>query len=211
MRLRGLYAITPAWTDSVRVMDAVSAALEGGASVVQFRRKHLAGAALREEAQSMAALCRSHGVPFIVNDDPLLAVACNADGVHLGRDDGEVLATRELLGPGKLIGVSCYGDIGRVKAAEAAGADYVAIGSLFRSSSKPEAKPASLATLTQAKSVTRIPLVGIGGINPENAAAVKMAGADMIAVIGALFEADSIRNTARFLSAMWEGQDVQSE
>ncbi|MDX2218828.1 MAG: thiamine phosphate synthase [Burkholderiales bacterium] len=211
MRLRGLYAITPAWTDSARVMDAVSAALDGGASAVQFRRKHLAGATLLDEAQSMASLCRSRGVPFFVNDDPLLALACSADGVHLGRNDGDVAQARELLGPGKLIGVSCYGDIGRVQAAEVAGADYVAIGSLFPSGSKPEAQPASLATLTQAKLAIRIPLVGIGGITRENAGAVKLAGADMIAVIGALFESDSVRETASFFSAMWEGQDVQSE
>lgn len=211
MRLRGLYAITPAWPDQQRVMAAVSEALSGGAAVLQYRRKHLQGCELRDEAHAMAELCRDHGVIFIVNDDPHLALACRADGVHLGRDDGEVTAAREILGPGKLIGVSCYGDVARVKMAQAMGADYAAMGSLFRSGSKPEALPASLTALAQAKQAARIPLVGIGGITTENASEVKRAGADMIAVIGALFEAASVRETAKFLSAMWEGQDVQPE
>lgn len=204
MRLRGLYAITPDWPDSARVLAAVDAALDGGASALQFRRKHLQGKSLAAEAHALAELCRRHGVPFIINDDARLARDCGADGVHLGRDDGDVASARELLGPGKLIGVSCYGDIQRVLEAEAAGADYAAIGSLFPSASKPSATPTSLATLGEARCRSGIALVGIGGIKPENAAAVKEAGADMIAVIGALFECNSVRDTARFFSAIWE-------
>ena len=204
MRLRGLYAITPSWPDSNRVLAAVEAALEGGASAVQLRRKHLAGSALLEEARALAALCRHYGVPLIVNDDPRLALACDAEGVHLGRDDGDVASARMILGRQKLIGVSCYGDVTRVQAAEAAGADYAAMGSLFASASKPSATPTSLDALREARRATRIALVGIGGIGPDNAALVKEAGADMVAVIGALFESVSIRETARFLSNIWE-------
>lgn len=209
MRLRGLYAITPDWADSARVLAAVEDALEGGAAALQFRRKHLHGEPLIREAQALAERCRHHGVPFIINDDPRLARECDAEGVHLGRDDGSVAAARELLGAGKLIGVSCYGDVRRVLEAEAAGADYAAMGSLFPSGSKPTATLTSLAALSDARSRVRIPLVGIGGINPDNAAAVKLAGADMIAVIGALFDSGSVRETARLFSNIWERQDVQ--
>lgn len=204
MRLRGLYAITPDWQDSTRLLEAVEAALAGGASILQFRRKHLHGRQLREEAQVMAGMCRRHGVPFIVNDDPHLALECGAEGVHLGRDDGDVRAARELLGPGRLIGVSCYGDIRLVKVAENNGADYAALGSLFPSASKPFATRIELSTFAAARQATSIPLAGIGGIGPDNAASVKLAGADMIAVIGALFESGSVRDTARILSSMWD-------
>lgn len=204
VRLRGLYAITPDWPDGGRVLTAVEAALEGGASVVQFRRKNLAGNALTAEAHALRHLCRQYGVPFIVNDDPRLALECGADGVHLGEEDGGVVAARELLGAAKIIGVSCYADVGRVQAAEAAGADYAAMGRLFPSGTKPAATPATLIALAEARRTTAIPLVGIGGINTDNAATVKQAGADMIAVIGALFEAASVRDTARLFSAIWE-------
>jgi thiamine-phosphate pyrophosphorylase len=211
VQLRGLYAITPDWPDSRRLIEAVEAALEGGAAMVQLRRKRQPSDMVREEAAALSALCRRYGVPFIVNDDVRLAADCAADGVHLGRDDGSVAAAREVLGAGKLIGVSCYGDVARVRAAEADGADYAAIGSLFPSGTKPAAVGTSLSTLTAARRETRIPLVGIGGINVENASDVKAAGADMIAVIGALFDADSVRDAARIFSALWERQDVQSK
>lgn len=204
MRLRGLYAITPAWPESDRMLAAVEAALDGGASALQLRRKHLAGNELRKEAHALAALCRRYGVPLIVNDDPRLALECGAEGVHLGREDGDVLSARAILGRGKLIGVSCYGEVARVQAAEAVGADYAAMGSLFPSTSKPTATLTNLAALAAARRVTKIPLVGIGGIGPGNAALVKEAGADMVAVIGTLFESASIRNTARLLSDIWE-------
>lgn len=179
--------------------------------MVQLRRKAKPAQALLTEAHEIRALCRQHGVPFIVNDDPRLAAACAADGVHLGRDDGAVTAARELLGAGLLVGVSCYGDVARVRAAEAEGADYAAIGSLFASSTKPTAAGTSLSTLAAARRETRIPLVGIGGVTLSNAPDVKAAGADMIAVIGALFDSDSVRDTATNFSALWEQQNVQSK
>jgi thiamine-phosphate pyrophosphorylase len=204
VQLRGLYAITPDWTDSIRLIEAAEAALEGGASLLQLRRKHLSPTALRVEAHELVALCRRYGVPFIVNDDAHLALECNADGVHLGRGDGDVRAARELLGPGRLIGVSCYGDVNLVCAAEKERANYAAMGSLFPSGSKPLATATPLTALAAARRLTTLPLVGIGGIHPDNAAQVKAAGADMVAVIGALFESASVRDTAKFFSAIWE-------
>jgi thiamine-phosphate pyrophosphorylase len=203
VRLAGLYAVTPDWPDSKRMIAAVEAALAGGAALVQLRRKRADHGIILVEAREIAALCRHHGAYFIVNDDPVLARDCGADGVHLGSEDAALAAAREILGPGRLIGVSCYDDLKRVRAAELAGADYAAIGSMFPSATKPAAIPASLAVLAAARRQFKIPLAGIGGIDVRNASQVKSAGADMLAVIGSLFESETIEETARKFSALW--------
>lgn len=204
MHLRGLYAITPDWPDSRRMLTAVESALKGGASALQLRRKGLPAAQVETDAGELAALCRQFGIPFIVNDDVELARRCGADGVHLGREDGGVASARMTLGKGGIIGVSCYGDLSRVDEADRAGADYVAVGSIFSSATKPAAAIASLSALSSARELTQLPLVGIGGIDLQNAEKAKDAGADMIAVISALFTASSVEDTARIFSDMWK-------
>jgi thiamine-phosphate pyrophosphorylase len=177
-------------------------ALEGGIAVLQYRSKLSGGEQRMREAKTLAAMCRSHNVPFIVNDDVELALECGADGVHLGREDGNIAGARARL-RGKLLGASCYDSLAAARAAVAAGADYVAFGSVFPSPTKPAAVRAPLTLFGEAKRRLGVPLVAIGGITLENAREVVEAGADAIAVITALFEADDIAARARGFKALF--------
>jgi thiamine-phosphate pyrophosphorylase len=186
VNLRGLYAITP---EGAGIVDKVRQALEGGVALLQYRRKlHQS----MEEARALLALARRHDVPFIVNDDIELALALDADGVHLGRDDGDLAAARSLL-KGKLLGASCYDRLDAARAALAAGADYIAFGSVFPSPTKPAAVRAPLSLF---KHEFAKPVCAIGGITLENAPQVIAAGADLVAVISDLFDAPDIARQA---------------
>ena len=195
--VRGLYAVTPELTDSMVLISKVDAALRGGASVIQYRSKSIADSLRRTQAGEIATLCRIRNVLFIVNDSVELACEIDADGVHLGRDDRGVIAARTMLGPGKLIGVSCYNEIGRAREAVSQGADYVAFGSFFPSSTKPRALRAGTELLQVAASEIALPVVAIGGITEENAGGLIAAGADAVAVVGALFDAVDVEAQAR--------------
>jgi thiamine-phosphate pyrophosphorylase len=192
MKLRGLYAITPEAADADALLRQVSAALAGGIALLQYRRKQRAGA---DEAKTLAALCHRAGVPFVVNDDIELARACGADGVHVGRDDGELGIARKKM-QGKLLGASCYDSLDRARAAVAAGADYIAFGSVFASATKPGAVRAPHALFGEARALG-VPLVAIGGITLENAPQLLSAGADALAVVTDLFDAPDIAARAR--------------
>ena len=194
MKLAGLYAITPDAADSRELIERVRAAMTGssphGWAALQYRNK-LAGTAQRAaEARALAALCAESGVALIVNDDVELALAAGAQGVHLGSGDGDLGAARIRLGS-RLLGASCYDRLDVARRAVAAGADYVAFGSVYPSPTKPGAVRAPLALFGQARALG-VPLVAIGGITLENAAEVIRAGADCIAVISALFDAPDI-------------------
>ena len=204
--LRGLYAITPEEPRTDRLLGLVAAALAGGASLVQYRAKGLRPTERAEQARALVALCRARHVPLIVNDDPQLALAVGADGVHLGGDDGEPALARQLL-PAGILGVSCYDQPLRAAAAAAAGADYVGVGSLFASSTKPEAVRASLQRIAEARVAGGLPVAGIGGITVDNAPQAVAAGADMIAVIGALFHSPDVEQSARALSSSFITRD----
>jgi len=199
MKLRGLYAITPEAADADALLRAVSAALEGGIALLQYRRKKRAGAL---EAAALAALCRRSGVPFIVNDDIGLALDCGADGVHLGRDDGDLVAARARL-QGRILGVSCYDCVDAARAAVAAGADYVAFGSVFASPTKPGAVRAPLSLFAGARALG-VPLVAIGGITLENAPQLLAAGAHGLAVVSDLFDAPDIAGRARAYGKLFQ-------
>jgi thiamine-phosphate pyrophosphorylase len=192
MTLRGLYAITPERTEPALLRRQVAQALEGGISMLQYRRKSAQDV---REASDLAALCRRSGAPFIVNDDLALALACGADGLHLGRDDGDIAAARAKLGK-RLLGVSCYDSLDAARAAAAAGADYVAFGSVFSSPTKPSAVRAPHGLFAEARALG-IPLVAIGGISLENAPLLLRAGADALAVLSDLFDAPDIAGRAR--------------
>lgn len=198
-RLRGLYAITPEEARLDRLVEMVSEAIDGGARLVQYRAKSLSAPERARQARALATLCRAKAAALIVNDDPQLAAEVGADGVHLGRDDGDPAAARRLM-PDALIGVSCYNQPLLAARAAAAGADYVGIGSLFPSGTKPGAVRAALSLIADAKAASGLPVAGIGGITTANAAAAINAGADMIAVIGALFRAPDVAKAARELS-----------
>jgi len=202
--LKGLYAITDgSLTPGDALAPAVAAAIRGGARLVQYRDKSADIARRGREAGSLAALCHDHGVLFIVNDDVELARECAADGVHLGKDDGDLAAARVRLGPRALIGVSCYDSLERAVAAAYAGADYVAFGSFHASGSKPAAVRAPMTLLTEARKALGIPLCAIGGITPENGASLIAAGADMLAVIRGVFAAGDVTAAARAYAGLF--------
>lgn len=194
--IAGLYAITPDWDDTARLLRAVAAALTGGARVLQYRNKHVDRQRRLEQALGLSALTSKAGATFIVNDDVELALQVDADGVHLGETDGDIARARKRLGPRKLIGASCYNRLELAAPALAAGADHIAFGSVFASATKPAARRAPLDIFAQARHLN-VPVVAIGGINIENAAQVIAAGASAVAVISDLFEAGDVAARAR--------------
>ena len=205
----GVYAITPETADTAQLLSRVEAALAGGIAAVQYRDKSADVARRHEQASELAALCRQYGVPLSVNDDLRLADLCDADGVHLGRDDGSLREARIILGPKKFIGASCYQNLDLARAAQDAGADYVAFGSFFASPTKPAAPRASLDLLREASPAIQVSLVAIGGITLANAPQLLDAGADCIAVLSALFDAADVRAAARDLNQLFETESEQ--
>jgi thiamine-phosphate pyrophosphorylase len=199
--LRGLYFVTPEAADGRAAL--VAAALRGGARLVQYRDKSGDTGRRLAEARMIADQCRKAGALFLVNDDVELCAAVGADGVHLGEDDAGIPETRARLGAAQLIGASCYNDLERARAAAAAGADYVAFGSVHPSPTKPNARRADFDLLRRAHRELDIPICAIGGITPENAAPVIAAGADMIAVIQGISEAPDPEAAAHRLQSLF--------
>lgn len=201
----GLYAITdPDLLPEAVLAERVAAAIAGGARVVQYRDKSADADARRRRAALVLAACRAGGTLCIINDDAGLAAELGADGLHLGRDDCSVQEARRRLGPERLIGVSCYNEPDRARAAAAAGADYVGIGSVWPSGTKPGAVRAPLALLGELATTLPIPVVAIGGITRDNAAETVAAGAHAVAVIRDLFGDPDPRAAAQVLSAACE-------
>jgi thiamine-phosphate pyrophosphorylase len=188
MKLRGLYAITPAASDLNR---KVQLALEGGIALLQYRSK----ARDRAQASAVVRMARDYGVPVIINDDVELALELDAAGAHLGREDGDLREARQRLGD-RLLGASCYDQLDRASNAVQAGADYIAFGSVFASPTKPAAVRAPLSLFREAKALG-VPLAAIGGITLDNAPQLIAAGADLLAVVTDLFDAPDIRARAR--------------
>lgn len=184
---RGLYLITPDDADTPRLLARVAAVLPH-AALLQYRNKAADEALRRIQAEALAALCREHGVPLVINDDAALARAIGAAGVHLGEDDGDIAAARGLLGEHAIIGMSCYDDLSRAAAAAEAGAGYIAFGAFFPSMTKPGARHATPGLLHDSAGLG-LPRVAIGGITPDNARGLVEAGADLLAVIGGVFDA----------------------
>jgi thiamine-phosphate pyrophosphorylase len=204
---RGLYAITPEQPVTVQLEQTAAAVLRGGAVMLQYRSKHTDASLRLEQARALRTLCAHHGVPFIINDDIELAIAVRADGVHLGVNDVSIAQARQRLGSTAILGATCHTDLALARHASAAGADYLAFGAFHRSSSKPEARPANPAVLTAAAEFN-LPRVAIGGIRVDNAGPLLAAGADLLAVIGALFEApDPQRCAAEFAQLFSTRQD----
>jgi thiamine-phosphate pyrophosphorylase len=177
--------------------------------VVQYRNKTAGPELRRAQGRALAALCRAAGAPFIVNDDLALALALDADGVHLGAADGDLAEARQRLGQGKLLGASCYNRMELAQAAAQAGVDYLAFGSVFSSGTKPGAVRAPLALFAEARRSFALPLVAIGGITLENAPQVFAAGADAAAVISAVFDADDITASAAGFARLHQPHRMQ--
>ena len=200
--MKGLYAITPDVSSTDALLRLAAQALDGGVTLLQYRNK-LADAQLRrEQASALLKMARAKRARLIVNDDVALAEAIDADGAHVGRDDGEVAAARRRL-PGKLLGVSCYASLDAARHAIEDGADHVAFGSVFASGTKPAATRAPLDLFVRARALG-VPLVAIGGITLENAPAVISAGADCLAVISDLFGAPDIAGRAARYQSLFE-------
>jgi thiamine-phosphate pyrophosphorylase len=202
-RLRGLYAITPGLADTGVLCDRVARAVAGGASLVQYRAKGIDRGLALEQARRVGALCRAAGALFIVNDSIELAFESGADGVHVGRDDMGVAEARRAL-PRAIVGASCYDDPKRAEIAAREGADYVAIGSVFASGTKPGAPRAPLEAIARASRISGLPVAAIGGIDLHNARLARDAGADMLAVISAVFDAPDVAAAARAIAALYD-------
>ena len=200
--IHGLYAITPDTDNSEQLIEQVSAALDGGARILQYRNKGSDAVRRLWQANILKSLAQSRGAIFIVNDDVALAEAIRADGVHLGRDDDAIAAARARLGEAAIIGASCYNSLELARSAVAAGASYVAFGAVFASGTKPGAVHAPLSLFADAARLG-VPRVAIGGITTDNAGQVVAAGADAIAVIGGLFNGDGIAERAAALAALY--------
>lgn len=208
--LTGLYAITPEPTaGEPPLTTGVAQAIAGGARLIQYRDKGADRQRRQDQAAALLTVCRAAGVPLIINDDLELARELGADGVHLGRDDGDARAARQRLGAHAIIGVSCYDDLSLATVAAAAGADYVAFGSFFPSPTKPHAVRPDPAILTQARQSLRIPLVAIGGITPQNGGLLIAAGAQMLAVVTGVFAQPDITAAARAYTNLFPKENTR--
>jgi thiamine-phosphate pyrophosphorylase len=201
----GLYAITGG--THVDLVAAARAALQGGAAILQYRDKARDADRRLREARALSELCREFAVPLIINDDVELASRCTAAGVHLGEDDPAIGEARALLGPQAIIGASCYDSLQRARDAAAAGADYLAFGAFFPTSTKAVTRRATPALLGDARELG-LPLVAIGGITPDNGGSLVAAGADFLAVVSALFGARDVRAMAGRFTALFEPRDT---
>jgi thiamine-phosphate pyrophosphorylase len=201
--INGLYAITPETGDTAQLLRDVEAALRGGASVLQYRAKTLAPNLKANQAQALQVLCKKYRVPLIINDDAALAASMSASGVHLGSRDMPAGEAHQSLLAGMLVGVSCYDQLPLAIEAEKNGADYVAFGSFFPSTTKPNAVRPTLDLLREAKKELSCPIVAIGGITLDNAPMLIDAGADAVAVISALFDAQDIEAMAHDFASLF--------
>ena len=188
--MKGLYAITDCGrlsTDSL--FSVTEQVLRAGVVALQYRDKSGDPDKRKNEAAGLRQLCDKHGCLFIINDDVQLALSTGSDGVHLGKEDTVCKRARDELGPGAIIGVSCYNSLGAALAAQDDGADYVAFGSFFPSPSKQNTVAAEPDIIRQAKAKLSLPVAAIGGITPANCGTLIEHGADMLAVIGSVYQA----------------------
>ncbi|NRR32546.1 thiamine phosphate synthase [Oxalobacteraceae bacterium] len=206
--MQGLYLVTPNWDDTAKLLAVTEQALQAGVTLLQYRHKD-ADAALRlEQATALLVLCRRYRVPFIINDYTELCVRIGADGVHLGGTDASVAEIRAQLGPDAIIGSSCYGDMPRALAAQAAGASYVAFGGFYPSRVKKYAVTTQPDIVLQAAGIITVPVVVIGGMTPENAAPLVARGADMVAAISSVYLADDVAAAVGQFRALYAGSEI---
>lgn len=189
--MRGLYIVTPDWDDTARLLEITEKALKGGAALVQYRHKTAGPEQRREQAKALQALCRRYGKPFIINDYVDLCLELDTDGIHVGGTDASVAEVRAAVGPNKIVGASCYGDMDLVRKAQKEGASYVAFGGFYPSRIKkyPVTTPPEIIADAK-KEMPAMPSCAIGGITLENAVPLVAQGVDMISVISSVYMVD---------------------
>ena len=204
-KLRGLYAITdPNLTPPSTMVQQVEAALSGGARIIQLRDKSRDSALRLRLAQQLRELTARHDALLIINDDAQLCLAVQADGAHLGQDDMTLVQARDLLGPDFIIGATCHGSVELAELALRDGADYLAFGRFFVSSTKPDAPPADLALVGDFIRRCPLPTVAIGGITLNNAAPLLEAGFAMLAVVNDVFGQTDIESRCRRYNQLFQ-------
>jgi len=202
-----LYLVTDAGLLAGRdFVSGVREALEGGVTMVQLREKDLCGRGFYELAMALRGLASAYQVPLIINDRLDMALAVDADGVHLGQDDLPAKAAREILGSGKLLGISAA-TLGEARQAEEQGADYVGVGAIFPTTTKNNVRQVSLPELQAIKQALTIPVVAIGGITAENARQVRATGVDGLCVVRAILGAKDIRAAAAEFRQLWAAKE----
>ena len=202
--IKGLYAVTPDEPDTDVLLAKVEAALLGGINILQYRNKQANHKLLTQQAQAILHLCRQYNVPLIINDSVKLCLTLDADGVHIGAEDGNLSEVRTRLGPNKILGASCYNRFDLALTAQQAGADYVAFGACFASTTKPNAPVASLDLFKLAQAQLHIPTVAIGGITLTNVLQAIDAGASAIAVINAIFNSSDVKLSTQQFAQLFD-------
>lgn len=201
--MQGLYLVTPNWDDTANMIDYTRAALDAGASMVQYRHKEASPELAREQGAALLALCRRYSRPLIINDRIDLCLTLEADGVHVGGTDASVAAARAMVGPERIVGASCYGDLALARAAQRDGATYAAFGGFYPSPVKRYTFTTEPALLTEARAALSIPIVVIGGMTPENAAPLVARGAHMVAAITSVYQAHDPGAVVRAFDALF--------
>ena len=199
-----LYAVTDrAWTGKQTLYEQVEAALKGGVTCVQLREKELDETAFLQEAKELCALCRRYGVPFLVNDNVEIAIACVADGIHVGQEDLAAGEVRRRVGENMILGVSVH-TVEEACQAVRDGADYLGLGAVFPTSTKTDVEQMPNETLRAICDAVDVPIVAIGGINRGNILRLAGSGVDGVALVSAIFSAEDIEGTCRELRALSE-------
>ena len=199
-----LYAVTDrAWLNGRTLVDCVKQAIDGGATFVQLREKDAPREEIVELARELLPLCRAAGVPFVIDDDVDVALEVGADGVHVGQDDMACVEARRCLGPDAIVGVSAQ-TVEQALKAQADGADYLGVGALIPTATKPDAVDVTLEELRAICKTVDIPVVGIGGLNVQTIGQFANSGANGAAVVSAIFAADNCEQAARELRALCE-------
>lgn len=197
-----LYAVTDsAWTGEKTLYMQVEEALKGGATCIQLREKALEADAFLQEAIKMKQLCKKHNVPFIINDNVNIAIACGADGIHVGQKDMQAENVRELVGENMIIGVSAQ-TVEQALLAEKNGADYLGVGAVFSTTTKLDANQVSHDSLKAICSAVSISVVAIGGIYKHNILELAGSGVDGVALVSGVFASPDIENECRELLAL---------
>ena len=199
-----LYAVTDrAWVGRQSLYEQIEAAINGGATCIQLREKELGEIEFLKEATEISALCKSRGVPLIINDNVDIAVKCGADGVHVGQDDMSVAQVRRIVGSEMIIGASAH-SVEEALEAVKNGADYLGAGAVFATSTKSDTNILPMETLKDICRTADVPVVAIGGINKENIMKLSGSGVDGVALVSAVFSADDIEQECRLLLKLSE-------